>query len=123
MRNLEIKNIPIYLSVDGQRVIQLATGYTRLLEGGRGTYLEIPAESMLMDVLEAEPGQEYRLGEKWQKLAYYAWLRVKSWNVKVYLQYKQVTYADYLPGYFYISASFVVADFPFYRESHFCPVK
>jgi hypothetical protein len=111
MRDLSIKNKDIYC--DG---ILIATGYTRVVHGGRGQYLEIPIECAEQDYFEVVPGQEYRLTEKWKHIAYYAWYRVKESLEKVYFQYKKVNYADYLPGYYYVSVKNLTYEGELYTE-------
>lgn len=99
--------------VDG---LLIATGYTRVVHGGRGKYIEFHPESVIVDELEVEPNQEYRLTEKWKNLVYYAWYRTKAGTKKVYFQYKTVKYADYLPGYYYIAPTDLTFDGELYTE-------
>lgn len=79
--------------------------HSRLVIGGRGNYWEIPYKDMIQDRIEVEPGQEYRLTEKWRSLVYYAWFRTVVGHKKVYLQFKPVNYADYKVGFYYIAES------------------
>lgn len=116
MRDLTIKPRPVYIQLlDGSQGPQLSPVYTRLVTGGRGSYLEIPDSHLDKTLIEVEPGQEYRLTERWQRLAYYAHYRTVDSHRKLYLQYKPVEYADYLPGYWYISLSHVLGG-PWYEE-------
>lgn len=98
MRDIEIKAKDFF--VEG---VLVANGYTRVVCGGRGPYIEIHPDSMIESMLELEPGQEYRLEDKWKQTVYYAWYRTKVGLKKVYFQYKKVSYADYLPGYYYVA--------------------
>jgi len=88
----------------------LATGYVRLLVGGRGAYVEIDPSQLERDQVEPEPGQEYRLSEEWREKAFYGWYRTKAAHRKVYEQFRHVGYADYVPGLFYVSPEDVVFE-------------
>lgn len=94
----------------------LARGYTRLVVGGRGAYIEFPPDLIDEDLLEPEPNEEYRLLPEWYSKVFYAWLRTKYGHKKVYFQYKTVDYADYLPGYYYIFVNDVNFDGDLYEE-------
>jgi hypothetical protein len=94
----------------------LATGYTRLVVGGRGPYVEIHPSQLVREEVEIEPGEEYRLGGEWREKVFYAWYRTKVGHHKVYEQFKWVGYADYVPGYFYVSPDDVAFDGELYAE-------
>ncbi len=79
----------------------VATGFTRVVHGGRGAYVEFSKEQMLADGLEIPAGERWRVDSS---TAYYIELRTTdSIHAKVYLQKRMVSYADYHPGMFYIS--------------------
>lgn len=117
MRDISNKSKNIFV---GEELI--ANEYTRVVAGGRGKYLEIPEQSFNKEILEVQPGQEYRLTDKWKNLAFYAWYRTKVNKEKVYFQYKKVDYADYLPGYYYIGVKNLKYDGELYEETSSCPL-
>lgn len=91
-RNLNINNIPI------------AKNYERIVIGDYGAYVEFLPEDLLVE-LEVTKGQEWRLDKEFIKKRNlnlkYEWYEYQGY--KVYFQTNTVTYADYRPGYYYIS--------------------
>lgn len=84
----------------------LATGYTRVVIGGRGAYIEFAPEHMAMQNLHVPPDQEWRYQSE---TAYYIEHRSNdAANVKVYEQRRTVGYADYKVGLYYIAPADVV---------------
>lgn len=75
LRDISIKQLDIYVKDE-----LVSTGYTRVVDGGRGKYLEIHPDSLVKDVLEIEPNQEYRLTDKWKQIVFYAWYRTKKYK-------------------------------------------
>lgn len=78
-----------------------ATGYERVVHGGRGDYVELMKEQI---VVELKPRFNKSLPENisdepW----YYYWLQPVSREEKIYWQCRTVNYADYKIGYYYIS--------------------
>lgn len=92
---------PLY-TLDGT---QIATGYQRIVIGDYGSFVEITPEQMRKETLRCKPGQEYRFAdERFAVNVKYLWLTAKDRsNCKIYFQKKQVSYADYIPGMYYIS--------------------
>ena len=92
IRNLNINNVPF------------AKKYERVVIGDYGAYVEIDKKDLLVD-LSVPKGQEWRLDknfiEKRNLSIKYEWYEYD--NKKVYFQINAVTYADYKPGYYYIS--------------------
>lgn len=121
-RNQTQRSLDIHVKVvDGQLISVhegplLATGYTRLVIGGRGEYIEIHPSQLIREEIEVEPGEEYRLNGEWREKAFYAWYRTKVAHRKVYEQYRHVGYADYVPGYFYVSPLDVIFRGKLYSE-------
>lgn len=91
-RNLNIDNVPF------------AKDYERIVIGDYGAYVEIKPIDLLVD-LDVTIGQEWRLDkdflEKRNLSIKYEWYEYKG--KKVYLQKDTVKYADYKPGFYYIS--------------------
>lgn len=71
----------------------LATGYSRVVIGARGPYVEFDARHLDVALLEEANAPH----------TYYVELRSTVDNVKVYAQLLPVGYADYVPGMFYVS--------------------
>lgn len=89
--------IPLYF-LDG---LQFASGYCRVVHGGRGAYVELSKDQILVtlkshfntkvpDRIVPEP-------------YYYHWLEPSGRTEKIYWQINIVRYADYKIGFFYIS--------------------
>lgn len=73
--------------------VLLATGYNRIVIGGRGPYVEFSMRHLLYSkFFKVEASHRY-----------YVELRSTQDNVKLYDQREQVDYADYVPGLYYIS--------------------
>jgi hypothetical protein len=71
----------------------LATGYTRIVVGERGAYIEFTPENMCMENLHIPHDQKWRLQSE---VDYYNEHRSRDTaNVKVYEQRRTVGYADY----------------------------
>ena len=85
--------------------IAFATGYSRIVIGDYGAFLEIPPEMMIMQNVVVKPGEEYRiLEERFSSRVKYHWYTVwRDHEVKLYFQVGPVTYADYVPGQWYVS--------------------
>lgn len=89
------------LSIDGDEVTKLstrsgahvATGYTRIVIGDRGPYVEF--EDRHLNTSEFCHCSEAHY--------YYIELRTLIDDVKTYAQLRRVDYADYVPGRYYIS--------------------
>lgn len=99
--------------------MKLSTGYSRLVVGDHGAYLEIPREKMLLENLVIPPKQAFRkqllsdvanlvlkdpgtLKKTNKYHMKYVWLEPKDREEKIYLQAETVKYADYKVGMFYI---------------------
>lgn len=89
-------NNNVYLS-DGTL---FATGFNRVVHGGRGDYVEFESSQILLPLIS-------RFGNDISKDdldIYYWWLFPKGHpEVKVYLQRKTVKYTDYKIGKLYVS--------------------
>lgn len=78
--------------------MQIATGYTRIVVGDYGAYIEMAPLHIVRDNIEAKfPGKPKRPVK-------YLWLQTKDvLQTKVYYQRDTVAYADYIPGMYYVS--------------------
>jgi len=84
--------------------LHVATGYTRVVIGGRGPYIEFLPGHLIWDSLQIPGEEKYRLEHSWKdKVFYVEWRTKDQSNVKVYDQKRTVEYADYKVGLFYIS--------------------
>jgi hypothetical protein len=84
--------------------LHVATGYTRILIGGRGPYIEFLPAQLVWENLHVPDDQSRRKQDPWKSRFYYAEWRTKDGSrVKIYEQYRPVDYADYRIGLLYIS--------------------
>ena len=82
----------------------VASGYTRVVIGERGPYIEFLPGHLIWDSLHMPEEEKYRLEHPWKDQVFYVEWRTKDQsNVKVYDQKRTVDYADYKVGLFYIS--------------------
>ena len=90
----------------------LSVGYERIVIGDYGAFVEISPASIRKEALCCKQGQEYRYAsERFAERVKYLWMTVKDRSdCKIYLQKKTVTYADYVPGMYYISPYEVVKE-------------
>ena len=94
---LEGSNIDFYTK-SGTHV---ATGYTRIVIGDRGPYIEFDEGQLLKKNFHIPEDQKYRTTDR---RVYYVEARSNDEsNVKLYCQCKTVAYADYKVGMMYIS--------------------
>lgn len=92
----------VFYSADGT---QVCIGYNRVVIGDYGAFIEIRPEQMCMDNIQCKKGQEYRINDKrYACNVKYHWLTPKDHSdCKIYYQQKEVSYADYKAGMYYIS--------------------
>jgi hypothetical protein len=84
--------------------LHVATGYTRIVIGERGPYIEFLPGHLIWHSLHIPDEEKYRLEHPWKdKVFYVEWRSKDQSNVKVYDQKRRVEYADYKVGLFYIS--------------------
>jgi len=89
--------IPLYTKY-GQII---ANGYTRIVIGGRGNYVELSESQIINDNMHIPAGERRRLINPY---SYYIEYRSNNDNTKIYLQTNTVAYADYKIGMYYIKA-------------------
>jgi hypothetical protein len=94
------------LIVTKQDKIPIAAKMTRIVEGGRGAYIEIHRDDIIKDNVFIPKDQEWRTKPPWLTKVYYIWYTTQD-GAKLYLQQKLVGYADYLIGMWYVSPDLV----------------
>ena len=107
------KALPTWCKLDGDPLCalfsetgtQIATGYSRIVIGDYGAYVEISPEQILQDKLRLAPGEEYRVyNERYSAHVKYHWYTtIVSQQIKLYYQQKTVANADYISGMWYVS--------------------
>lgn len=88
--------------------LKVAVGYTRIVIGRRGPYIEFTQDMIIEDSLLMPDDQKYRLTDK--RVYYLEFRTIDKCNVKVYYQLRTVEYADYKIGMLYISPFDLLAD-------------
>lgn len=125
-----LANIPLFLMMDGissnsnhpiftKKGTILAKRYNRIVVGDYGAFIEYDREDAVLPNYITKPGQEYRETDpKYKDNVKYLWLTVagEEDEVKIYLQKKTVTYADYQPGKYYVSVH-EVANFVLFTHT------
>ena len=83
----------------------VCNGYTRIVVGDYGAFIEFDEEQANLDEYIIAPGQEYRVNNpRYSKNIKYIWMTIPDGsNIKIYKQKKKVAYADYKSGMFYVS--------------------
>jgi len=78
-----------------------ATGYERVVHGGRGDYVELIKDHIAVKLKShfRQELPEIPLSEPF----YYFWLEPIGRKEKIYWQCRTVNYADYKVGFYYIS--------------------
>lgn len=88
--------------------LPVACGYTRIVIGQRGPYIEFTTDQVYESSMKMPEDQKYRLEDA---RVYYLELRtIDTSNVKIYYQLKRVAYADYQINLFYISPFDLLAN-------------
>ena len=110
-RKLYLAELPSYFNIAGNLDCKLydkhnnliAYGYSRIVIGDYGAYVEIPLDKMILENLIIKPGQEYRFDLKYSNVKYHWYCLKNNQDIKIYYQKHPVSYADYKPEMFYIS--------------------
>lgn len=93
--------------------VPIALQSTRIVHGGRGSYMEIADDDIIKSNLMVPVYEQWRQDEYWQSRIYYEWWVPRFGpQIKLYYQKKTVSYADYIVGYWYVDPKLVaeVAD-------------
>lgn len=88
-----------------KRGMEICLGYRRIVIGDYGPYIEFDDNEAAMENLEIQYGQDYRIDNaQFVDRVKYEWWTTKSGShVKLYRQKRCVEYADYRPGFWYVS--------------------
>jgi len=99
----------LHIPIDGEDIklytksnILIANGYKRIVIGKRGPYVEFDKENINHSICYIPEKQKWRLTDTEHKAFYIEW-RTKPDYIKLYEQLKEVDYADYIIGMWYIS--------------------
>lgn len=101
-----IKRLSIPIIGDDQTIFTdefgniIAKGYTRIVIGDRGPYIEFKPIQLYGEKIYLPKNQEWRVNST---KAYYVEYRTLNSNIKIYYQLKLVKYADYKLKMCYIS--------------------
>jgi len=95
-------NTPLYF-LDST---QLSSGFERVVHGGRGAYVELTKEQILVP-LKSHFNTKVP-NEITPEPFYYHWLEPEGRTEKIYWQIRTVGYADYKIGYYYISPALLM---------------
>ena len=102
-------NIPNHLDDTKQTLFSsnskvVCRGFTRIVIGDYGAYVEFSEEQANTNVFTCEEGEEYRISNpRYKDNVKYEWLTIYGSKIKIYKQKKTVVYADYKPGMYYVS--------------------
>ena len=112
VRAMYKNNIPSSLSIQGGGALYTSCGtlitnnYNRIVIGDYGAFIEFNNPNY--DKLITAPGQLYHNKMNNRK---YDWLTINDQSdIKIYYQKHSVTYADYIPGKYYVSVYEVIAE-------------
>lgn len=88
----------------------ITTGFNRIVIGDYGAFIEFTDSQANIDTFICKPGQEYRFDDpKYSSNIKYLWYTSNDTSgIKIYYQVRRVSYADYLPGMYYISVHEVI---------------
>ena len=107
VRNIYANTIPAFLlSYDKTKPLYslngslICNGYDRIVIGDYGAFIEFDDSMIIPNQFIIAPGQEYRVyDERYSRNVKYIWLTINDGsNIKIYLQKRGVSYADYKPG-------------------------
>jgi len=106
-----LDNLPLNINGDTNFKIYslnntlISNGYNRIVIGDYGAFIEFDKSQVVKSNLKVKSGQEYRFNNpKYSENVKYYWLTPNDdSDMKVYLQKKTVSYADYMVDMFYVS--------------------
>ena len=113
VRQKYLDNLPSQLNINGDTNFKIhslnntliSSGYNRIVIGDYGAFIEFDKSQVIKSNLKVKSGQEYRFNNpKYSENVKYYWLTPNDLSdMKIYLQKKTVSYADYLPDMYYVS--------------------
>lgn len=86
--------------------LQISHNFESIIHGKRGDYIEISLEDMIMLSIIIPKNQMWRLDN--EKVYYWEFRSRDISDVMIYFQMKEVKYADYKVGFFYVDPTSVV---------------
>ena len=104
--------LPVGAEVQGKKMqlytlegTPIAKKYDRIVIGHYGAFIEISDKDIQKLCLKVQEGEEYRINDpKFAGRVKYQWYTADDASgCKLYYQQRGVTYADYKPGFWYIS--------------------
>lgn len=83
----------------------IANGYDRIVIGDYGAFIEISPDDIVFENIKVKKGQEFRINDpQFSDRVKYHWLTANdNSDCKIYFQQRSVDYADYKPGFYYVS--------------------
>lgn len=112
-RQFFLENLPEWISVNGaekplytSKGTKIFDSYDRVVIGDYGAFIEFKDMPMSSGtIFVCKRGQEYRIFDpQYNTHVKYYWLTIEDGsNIKIYLQKRTVSYADYLPERYYVS--------------------
>lgn len=112
-RQFFLENLPEWVSVNGadkplytSKGTKIFDSYDRVVIGDYGAFIEFKDMPMSSGtIFVCKRGQEYRIFDpQYNEHVKYYWLTIEDGsNIKIYLQKRTVSYADYLPERYYVS--------------------
>lgn len=86
----------------------ISTGFTRIVHGKRGSYLEVDSNYIVRDNIYIPKDVEWRQSPRYDYVYYDEYRSRDRSYTMVYLQRRRVAYADYKVGFWYMSVDDVV---------------
>ena len=111
-RQFYIDNLPEGFIINGSDAVLctktgtvVCNGYTRIVVGDYGAFIEFDEEQANIDEYIIAPGQEYRVNNpRYSKNVKYIWMTILDGsNIKIYKQKKKVAYTNYKNRMYYIT--------------------
>ena len=110
-RKLYLAELPLEWNICGNDNCEIydiyynlvARGYSRIVIGDYGAFVEIPLDKMILNDIIVKPGEEYRFKADYINVKYHWYCLKQNHDIKIYYQKHTVAYADYKPEMFYIS--------------------
>jgi len=86
----------------------IAEGYLRVVIGGRGAYVEFHPNQVIGSNIYLPQEARWRINNS--KVYFEEWRSKDINNIFIYKQIRPVTYADYIPSYWYISPHLLTTE-------------